>query len=202
MNDHRNWGTISRNYLTAKSKQAGSPLCLNLLPGAPCIFNPCWKAAPSFAACELLAGSGCEASSSSASFSRIFWCLGASNLYFVTATPYEHLASSKHRARQLLPSVVRNVLEAHHQTEAEQKSAESGAIARRTASIMRDLAADMQSWAIRSLGWVLTHTFRCDSYYLRLELKLADCIKYRDDKTPLVHTFSAWLHVLVETATG
>lgn len=178
--DGPTWHTASQAFLRAKSRQAGAPPPLSLLSTAPAFSNPSWRTAPSFAASTLLAelcdaGSGtssCGGGAGGTLLSKALWASGARNIFFVVATPLPFLEATRHRAKELLPLVVEYALADYRAHQAHSGSSGSngragggaasdeGAMAEQAARLYLGMAADMQSWAMRSLGWVLTHAFR------------------------------------------
>ena len=155
----QSWAPACRAYLAAKSLQAGAPLATSLLPVAPLAGNPCCLA-PSFAAGRLLPPA--PASRTWQLAYSALWASGATNLLYVAAHPYPHQAGRQHRARQLLPLSVQYALEDHWAHHTQQDPTAATATEQHARELYLGLAADIQPWGLRCLGYCLSYAFRWD----------------------------------------
>lgn len=155
---------------------AGAPERYNLLFASPLHFCPAWQRGGSpFAASALLAGG--RAANSLAP--RLFWRLGWRDAFFAAGTAFESPVHPRQlRAVRLVPATLACVLPpaSKARQDSEDESAvgssqkgpagsgperrQAGAAYARAKKLASALAADMQPWAVRLLGWVLTRLFR------------------------------------------
>lgn len=155
---------------------AGAPERYNLLCASPLHFCPAWQCGGTpFAASALLAGG--RAADSLAP--RLFWRLGWRDAFFAAGTAFESPVHPRQlRAVRLVPATLACVLPPASKVRqaSEDGSAvgcsrrgpagskpegkQAGAAHARAQKLASVLAADMQPWAVRLLGWVLARLFR------------------------------------------
>ncbi|GAB4821238.1 hypothetical protein N2152v2_008284 [Parachlorella kessleri] len=153
----QSWAPACCAYLAAKSLQAGAPPATSLLPVAPLAGSPSWLA-PSFAAGSLLPAA--HASRTQQLAYSALWAIGATNLLYVAAQPYPHLAGRQHRAVQLLPLTVQYALADHKAHHKQQDPAAEARTEQHARKLYLGLAADIQPWGLRCLGYGLSYAFR------------------------------------------
>jgi hypothetical protein len=152
------WPSATRAFLAAKSLRAGAPRGFSVHAAAPLRRSPA-RVAPSFAAQALRQAEG---GGGDGPLSKALWEAGASSLLFVVATPYPHLQGKRHRAQQLVPLAVEHALADHYAHHRHlQQSAGAASTAKHARELCQGVAADVQQWGLRSLGYLLSHAFRC-----------------------------------------
>lgn len=158
-------GQAAEEWCRAYAQRTGAPAGFSLLAHSPVHACPAWRAGGStFAASALLAGG-----QSGRLLPRMFWRLSMRDAFFAAGTIMAPADTRHLRAVRTVPATLAYVLQAP--PPASQAGAElpnvcslgrMGRVALHAHArrLARALAADMQPWAVRLLGYVLARLFR------------------------------------------